>query len=204
VINNHIAAFSNGYWFVDTNDNHAWDSADTVWGQFGAGSVPLVINNHIAAFSNGYWFVDTNDNHAWDSADTIWGQFGAGSTPLIIDNHIAAFSNGYWFVDTNDNHAFDGADTIWGQFGAGSTPLIIAGSVSGSTSIQSVNETPQLTFPFQPPVVSRPVAAVPKVEMPVQSNQAIRPMTSGVVPSTRNPLAGAQVPGVRGFLTSLP
>jgi len=47
--NNHIAAFSNGYWFVDTNDNHAWDTGDTIWGQFGAGSTPLVINNHIAA-----------------------------------------------------------------------------------------------------------------------------------------------------------
>jgi len=120
-----IAAFSNGYWYVDSSGNHMWDNSDTIWGQFGAGSTPFVINNHIAAFSNGYWYIDSNDNHMWDNSDTIWGQFGAGSTPFVINNHIAAFSNGYWYIDSNDNHKWDNSDTIWGQFGAGSTPLVI-------------------------------------------------------------------------------
>jgi len=122
---NIIAAFSNGYWYIDSDNSHTFNTLDQIWGQFGAGSTPLVIDNHIAAFNNGYWFIDIDDSKTWNTGDQIWGQFGAGSTPLVIDNHIAAFNNGYWFIDINDNHAWDSGDTIWGQFGTGLTPLMI-------------------------------------------------------------------------------
>ena len=86
-----IGIYSEGNWYLDKNQNWAWDGEPTdVYGIFGVG-LPNVIPvtgdwggtgvTKIGVYSDGYWYLDKNQSWAWDGepADTF-GVFGVGLT----------------------------------------------------------------------------------------------------------------------------
>ncbi len=86
-----IGVFRNGYWYLDTNGNNAWDPGVDAAIPFGtAEDIPVVGDwngdgkTKIGVFRNGYWYVDTNGNNAWDpEIDSVmtWGM--AGDKPIV-------------------------------------------------------------------------------------------------------------------------
>ncbi len=135
-----IGIFSNGIWYLDMNQNWAWDGEATdVSGYFGGGVVnalPVVGDwngdgkTKIGIFSNGIWYLDMNQNWAWDGEGTdVQGYFGGG-LPNVIPvtgdwngdgiTKIGVYSNGNWYMDKNRSWFWDGAVTdIYGAFGLG-------------------------------------------------------------------------------------
>jgi hypothetical protein len=81
-----------GFWYLDTNGNNGWDSADTS-AQFGGGTdIPFSGDfdgdgdDEIGVFRNGTWFVDMNNNFAWNGVqggDAEWFFGGTGDIPIV-------------------------------------------------------------------------------------------------------------------------
>jgi hypothetical protein len=135
-------AFANGYFYIDWNINHRWDSADLVI-QFGSpNQIPVIgvwgtstNGERIGTYdqSTNTFYVDLNGTNAWDSGDAGW-HFGFTSSdyPVVIPfsdgvDHIGVFNSGNWYIDTNGNHQWDGVnggDSQW-QFGnPGDIPVV--------------------------------------------------------------------------------
>ncbi|MBT0654243.1 beta strand repeat-containing protein [Geomobilimonas luticola] len=135
-----IGIYADGIWYLDMNQNWAWDGEGTdVRGVFGVGlpnAKPVVgdwTGDHITkigVYSDGNWFLDKNHNWAWDGAPTdTFGVFGVGlsnAVPVTGDwtgdgiTKIGIYSEGNWFLDKSNNWAWDGEPTdIYGMFGVG-------------------------------------------------------------------------------------
>jgi hypothetical protein len=137
-----VGVFRNGRWYLDSNDNGAWDAGtDTLYTSFGqAGDVPVTGDwngdgvTDIGVFRNGRWYLDSNGNGIWDAGtDTSYTSFGqAGDIPVVGNwngggvDQIGVFRNGRWYLDSNGNGAWDaGTDTLYTSFGqAGDVPVV--------------------------------------------------------------------------------
>ena len=119
-----------GHWYVDTNNNGAWDGTEIdseyAFGFDGTNGVIGDLNadglDEIAVYDaddGGHWYVDTNNNGAWDGTeiDSEYAFGFSGTFPVASDfdgdgrDEIAVFagSMGRWFVDLNENHRWDGS-----------------------------------------------------------------------------------------------
>ncbi|MDA8100501.1 MAG: hypothetical protein M0042_12865 [Nitrospiraceae bacterium] len=135
-----IGIYSDGIWYLDMNNNWAWDGEGVdVRGVFGVGvpNAKPVIGDwtgdgiaKIGIYSDGKWYLDKNKNWVWDDTPTdVFGIFGVGLSnviPVTGDwngdgiTKIGVYSDGNWYLDTNNNWQWDGmpADTF-GVFGVG-------------------------------------------------------------------------------------
>jgi hypothetical protein len=137
-----IGVFSNGTWYLDVNDNKAWNGTppDKTSANFGVGlpnAIPVAGDwdgtgvVRIGVFSNGTWYLDMNGNGIWDGpvTDKTYPNFGVGLPnvmPVVGDwdgtgkTKIGVFSNGTWYLDMNDNGVWNpGTDTPIANFGVG-------------------------------------------------------------------------------------
>ncbi|MGH7868638.1 MAG: hypothetical protein ACREP9_13670 [Candidatus Dormibacteraceae bacterium] len=135
----HIGAFyapGPGNWYVDDNDNYAWDGAppDKLYPTFGgAGDIPvsgawgtIAKDNGIGVFRSGSWYQDMNLNGVWNGAppDRFFASFGGGITPVTgswtgVGTNIGAFDGTHWYLDMNGDGIWNGGDKTctWGQVG---------------------------------------------------------------------------------------
>ncbi|MDX8551789.1 IPT/TIG domain-containing protein [Methanospirillum sp. J.3.6.1-F.2.7.3] len=209
-----VGVFRGNKWYLDYNGNGAWNgpSTDRQY-TFGlSGDTPVTGDwngdgkTDIGVFRGNKWYLDYNGNGVWNGPSTDRQYtFGlSGDTPVTGDwngdgkTDIGVFRGNKWYLDSSGNGAWGTGDKTF-TFGlSGDTPVTGTWSgSSGTASIQSVDLNP-ITKPesaFNVPDVARPVAAAPKVEMPVKSSPAIQPMTPKVGPSQLNPFVsgGAKV-----------
>ncbi len=135
-----IGIYADGVWYLDMNQNWAWDGTGVdVQGFFGGGvpnAKPVVGDwngdgtTKIGIFSDGIWYLDMNRNWAWDGSGTdVQGYFGVG-LPNVIPvtgdwngdgtTKIGVYSEGNWYLDKNSSWAWEGEPTdIYGAFGTG-------------------------------------------------------------------------------------
>jgi hypothetical protein len=141
---NQIGVFRSGSWYLDLNNDGAWNGTPTdgFYSSFGPGLTPVVGawpgngangRTYIGAFSGTTWYLDLNGNGIWDSSiDRLctWGQ--AGDKPVVGDwdangsDNIGTFNAGSWWLDLNGNCSWDGVPTdalITGFGQAGDVPL---------------------------------------------------------------------------------
>ncbi|MDX8551790.1 SBBP repeat-containing protein [Methanospirillum sp. J.3.6.1-F.2.7.3] len=211
-----IGVFRGNKWYLDYNGNGAWNgpSTDRQY-TFGlSGDTPVTGDwngdgkTDIGVFRGNKWYLDYNGNGVWNGPSTDRQYtFGlSGDTPVTGDwngdgkTDIGVFRGNKWYLDSSGNGAWGTGDKTY-TFGlSGDTPVTgkWSGS-SGTASIQSVELNP-VTKPdsaFKVPDVTRPVAAVPKVEMPVKSNPDLKNIAPKGIYSIPNPLAlrTGQIPG---------
>ncbi|MCA1915754.1 SBBP repeat-containing protein [Methanospirillum hungatei] len=157
----------------------------------------------IGVFRGRTWYLDYNGNGVWNGPSTDRQYtFGlVGDVPVSGDwdkdgrTSIGVFrwSTRTWYLDYNGKGVWNGPSTDRQyKFGlTGDIPITGKWSgTSGTPSIQAVEVT-NVTNPEtgnKVPDVTKPVAKVPKIEIPVQSNSVIRPVTPGAVPSNKNPI----------------
>ncbi|MDX8551797.1 VWA domain-containing protein [Methanospirillum sp. J.3.6.1-F.2.7.3] len=207
-----IGVFRGNKWYLDSSGNGAWGVGDKTYSFGLSGDIPVtgVWNKDgktdIGVFRGNKWYLDSSGNGAWGSGDKTYTFGLAGDKPITGDwnkdgkTDIGVFRGNKWYLDSSGNGAWGAGDKTY-TFGlSGDTPVTgkWSGS-SGTASIQSVELNP-LEKPdsvFEVPDVTRPVAAVPVVEMPVNSNSVKNTVTPGVVPSQPNPLVSGQnkIPG---------
>jgi len=131
-----IGVFRDGHWYIDTNQNGAWDQgldADITWGMIG--DVPVMGDwngsgtKKIGIFRNGMWYLDYPGTGTWagcgapadptKDACIPWGT--AGDIPVVGDWNgngkakIGVFRNGMWYLD------YPGTGT-WAGCGAPNDP----------------------------------------------------------------------------------
>jgi hypothetical protein len=145
-----VGVFRNGQWILDTNHDHAYDSADTVYNFGQPGDVPIVGDwngdgkDHIGVFRNvnglGEFILDTDGNGVIDSGDTTF-IFGVGTDRIIVGDwngdgrdKVGVFRDngsgvGVFSLDTNGDHVFDAGDDVF-LFGL-STDKIVIGDWNG-------------------------------------------------------------------------
>jgi hypothetical protein len=136
-----IGVFRSGTWYLDANNNGAWDpGADTVYADFGmAGDLPVVgewngaLSPQVGVFRDGMWYLDVNNNGAWDpGTDSVYANFGmAGDLPVAGEwsagsSQVGVFRDGTWYLDANGNGAWDpDTDTVYANFGmVGDLPVV--------------------------------------------------------------------------------
>jgi PKD repeat protein len=128
---------SGGTWYLDMNNNGAWDSTPTdrtfSWGkQSGDISITGDWNGdgitETGIFREGTWYLDMNNNGAWDSIPTdktfSWGK-QPGDIPITGDwngdniDETGIFRNGDWYLDMNNKGIWEGSPTdkefSWGK-----------------------------------------------------------------------------------------
>ena len=199
-----IGVFRGNKWYLDYSGNGAWGTGDKQY-TFGlTGDKPVVgdwngdLKSDIGVFRGNKWYLDYSGNGVWGTGDKTYSFGLAGDKPIVGDwnsdgkTEIGVMRGNKWYLDYSGNGAWGTGDKQY-TFGlTGDIPITGAwSSSSGTASIQSVELT-NVSSPekiMKVPVVKKPVATVPKVEIPVQSNSAICPMTPGVVPSNKNPIA---------------
>jgi len=208
-----IGVFRGSAWYLDYNGNGAWNGPSTdrhfTFGLTGDISVTGDWNNdgltNIGVFrpSTRTWYLDYTGNGAWNGPSTDRQYtFGLiGDIPVIGDWNMDGFSSigvfrpstRTWYLDYNGNGVWNGPSTDWQYtFGLiGDIPITGKWSgISGTASILSLEENlvekPESVIKV--PDVTRLVAAVPKVEIPVRSSQAVSPSTGRNHPGA-NPLA---------------
>ncbi|MEM2990217.1 MAG: hypothetical protein QXQ02_03430 [Halobacteria archaeon] len=134
--------FHDGYWYLDLNGNHKWDTEDERY-KFGRlGDIPITgdWNNdgytEIGIFRSGYFYLDSNGNGKWDSGVDTKYKFGS-STDIPVKGgwngdgytEIGIFRNGYWYLDINRNYKWDTGDNRY-KFGS-STDIPVTGDWNG-------------------------------------------------------------------------
>jgi hypothetical protein len=142
-----VGIFRNGTWYLDLNNNHAWDpGVDGTFFYGQPGDLPIVSNwngqgtgDQIGVFRNGTWFVDNNGDGVYPLTGTLDAQyvFGqAGDIPVVGNwdglgrKRIGVFrGNGLWFLDSDGSNSWTpGTDAgsvipiIFGQ--TGDKPII--------------------------------------------------------------------------------
>jgi hypothetical protein len=125
-----VGIYRNGQWFLDKNNNGAWDGCDidTCFDAFGGfkDDTPVIGDwnqsgkDRIGIYRKGQWFLDLNGNGAWDGCevDACIGPFGGfkDDIPVIGDwnqsgkDKIGVYRNGQWFLDLNGNGVWDGCE----------------------------------------------------------------------------------------------
>ncbi|MCB1768490.1 MAG: hypothetical protein KDJ31_02130, partial [Candidatus Competibacteraceae bacterium] len=117
-----------GRWFLDRNNNQAWDGCgiDRCYAGFGrAGHRPVTGDwngagvTRIGVFRGGEWYLDANGNGRWDGCSPndvdqcpTLGQ--SGDLPVVGDwtgagiTQIGVFRDGQWRLDANGNGQWDG------------------------------------------------------------------------------------------------
>ncbi|TAN38746.1 MAG: hypothetical protein EPN25_12945 [Nitrospirae bacterium] len=125
-----VGMFSNGYWYLDLDNNGQWDGAGTdIMAVFGAGlsnAVPVTGDwagdgiLRIGIYADGYWYLDMNGNGVWDGppTDSLYFYGGmAGAVPVTGDwtgdgiTRVGIYSDGTWYLDLNGNGQWDGVPT---------------------------------------------------------------------------------------------
>jgi hypothetical protein len=155
-----IGVYRNDTWYLDLNNNLAWDGPATdAQFSFGAsGLVPVVGDwngdgkTKIGVFdpTTCAWYLDWNRNGRWDPGVDKMGFFGAsGFVPVVGDwngdgkDEVGMFNpaNGAWYLDTNGNLSWDGTPTDkTGFFGvAGFTPVVGDWTGDGRTKVGVFN-----------------------------------------------------------------
>ena len=142
-----VGIFRNGTWYLDLNNNHAWDpGVDGTFFYGQPGDLPIVSNwngqgtgDQIGVFRNGTWFVDNNGDGVYPLTGTLDAQyvFGqAGDIPVVGNwdglgrKRIGVFrGNGLWFLDSDGSNSWTpGTDAgsvipiVFGQ--TGDKPII--------------------------------------------------------------------------------
>jgi len=140
-----------GQWFLDQNNNGAWDGCgvDTCLPQFGAATdLPVsgdwsgsgVSRIGVYRPQTGQWFLDQNNNGAWDGCgvDTCLSQFGASEDRPIVGNwsftttwpQLVLVRVASGFVNpVHITHAGDGSGRLFVVERAGSVRVVNNGAV---------------------------------------------------------------------------
>ncbi len=129
-----LAVFRNGEWFLDTNQNNAWDTGIDVYFTFGtAGDLPMALDwngdglDEWGVFrpSNARWYIDMNHNvGAFEPGTDLEFQYGLiTDIPITGDfggdgaDEIAVFRDGTWYIDNNHNGNWDTGIDSYFTFG---------------------------------------------------------------------------------------
>ncbi|TAN40735.1 MAG: hypothetical protein EPN25_06490 [Nitrospirae bacterium] len=149
-----IGVYSDGLWYLDNNNNGAWDGPPTdllySFGEGLAGAVPVTgdwngtSQTKIGIYADGLWYLDNDGNGAWDGTPTdLFYSFGVGligAVPVTGDwngsgtTKIGVYAGGVWYLDTNGNGAWDGApiDTVFIFGGSLVNPIPVTGDWDGN------------------------------------------------------------------------
>jgi hypothetical protein len=154
-----IGIYKNGTWFVDQDDNGAWDGTPTdalySFGNGVANSVPVTGDwtgtgtARIGIYANGTWFLDLDGNNAWDGTPTdaqySFGSGVANAIPVTGDwtgtgtTNIGIYADGTWFLDLDGNGVWDGTPTdaqySFGNGIANAVPVTGDWTGTGTTNI---------------------------------------------------------------------
>jgi len=143
-----VGSFRNGTWYLDTNNNHAWNFSTTSSQPNDArftlgmsGDLPVTGDwngnggTDIGVYRNGNFYLDANGNQHWDGStggDAVI-RFGMqGDLPISGDwngdgrTDVGVYRDGYFYHDANGNHQWDGtsAGDVRVRFGmAGDVPV---------------------------------------------------------------------------------
>jgi hypothetical protein len=156
------AGASTCQWYIDANNNGAWDGqfgGDAIWNFGLPGDVPVVgdwngngtskigIFRCPAAGSTTpcLWVLDTGNKHAYDPTTATYANFGlAGDIPVVNNwngtgnvDQVGIFrGNGLWIVDSNGSNTWESSDASFSYGLTGDKPVV--GNWNGTTGIKRV------------------------------------------------------------------
>ena len=134
-----VGIYRSGVWFLDLNNNHAWDASDGVYVYGQAGDLPVVSNwsgagtaGQIGVYRRGTWYVDSNGDGVYQASDASYNFGGPDDFPVTgywsnaNPRRIGVFSAaGQWFLDINGDHLFNATFDSVVTFGApGDLPVV--------------------------------------------------------------------------------
>jgi hypothetical protein len=144
-----FGVFRAGVWYLDSNDNGAWDPGVDAMVTFGAaGDIPVTGDwtgdgrMRIGVFRDGIWTLDLNGNGIRESVDAPATFGGAGDLPITGDwagtgrTAIGVYRNGDWYLDWDGDRTWYPAIDKHYVFGAaGDLPCAGDWSSSGTAKI---------------------------------------------------------------------
>lgn len=139
-----IGAYYQGSWYLDINNNGAWEPGSDFYGYFGTTAMTPVAGDwngdgysKFGAYVGGTWYFDMNSNGFWDSepTDQMLTTFGGapGDIPVTGDwNGDGVTEIGFyrpsthtWYLDYSGNFGYDPAVDITASFGfTGCIPVV--------------------------------------------------------------------------------
>lgn len=133
-----IGIFRNGQFYLDANNNGAWNSNADAFFAFGnSGDTPLAGNwngdgkTDVGTFRSGTFFLDLNGSRKWESANDAAFVFGNPTDlPITGDwnsdgkTDVGIFRNGSFYLDQNGSRRWERANDKVYKFGiAGDKPI---------------------------------------------------------------------------------
>ncbi|MFO1020364.1 MAG: VCBS repeat-containing protein [Planctomycetales bacterium] len=139
-----IGIVRNGGFYLDANNNGAWNSTADAYFTFGnATDIPLAGDwngdgkTDIGVVPEWNLFLDLNGNRKWDNATDVFFTFGNPSDKPITGDwdgdgktDIGTFRNGTFFLDLNGSRKWEGASDVSFAFGI-ANDIPIAGDWNG-------------------------------------------------------------------------
>jgi FtsP/CotA-like multicopper oxidase with cupredoxin domain len=149
-----IGAYRAGEWYMDVNNNGAWEPGTDFYGFFGTADMTPITGDwngdgrkEIGAYRAGDWYLDLNGNGLWDGepTDVLIASFGdATDIPVVGDwngDGIASIGiyrpgTSTWYLDYDGNGAFQTAVDVTAPFGqVGDIPVVGDWDGSGTDDI---------------------------------------------------------------------
>jgi hypothetical protein len=153
------AGASTCQWYIDANNNGAWDGqfgGDQIWNFGLPGDIPVVGDwngngtSKIGIFrcpatGTCLWVLDAGNKHAYDPTTSVSANFGlAGDIPVVNNwngtgtvDQVGIFrGNGLWIVDSNGSGQWEASDMSFSYGLTGDKPVV--GNWNGTTGIKRV------------------------------------------------------------------